>query len=400
MKKIILLCLIFSLMLNINANAAENKDKEKNSMDVKAIGAVLIDCKTGRVLWGQNETAPLAMASTTKIMTAIVALENGNLDDIVTISKRAASAPDVQMNLTSGEKIKLEYLMYALMLQSFNDAAIAIAEHIGTTVEQFCQMMTEKAKEIGAVDTIFETPNGLDAGNHHSTALDMALITKYALENKKFIEITNVPEINVKSDKREYSLYNKNRLLREYDGALGVKTGFTGKAGHCFVGAAKRGDMQLVSVVLGSGWGNKGKEQKWVDTKQLLNYGFNNFKYKTIINKDDLVGSILVKRSKTEKIDVFFNESLEMPLTDDEVKSIEVSVSLPDSILAPIEANKQVGVATIAVGGKVVKEVPLLASESAERHDFKTSLEKVIKEWIEMGTFEDVKVLIPEMEAA
>jgi len=363
---------------------------------VDAQGAILIDAKTGRVLWGKNENEELAMASTTKIMTAIVTLENADLSELVTVSRRAAGAPEVKMFLTTGEKIRLEYLLYALMLQSSNDAAVAIAEHISGTVEDFCKLMTEKAHEIGAVNTIFETPNGLDLGNHHSTAHDMSLITKYSLENSEFIKLINTPSITATSDKRTYSITNKNRLLREFEGANGVKTGFTGKAGHCFVGAAKRNDMQLISVVLASGWGNKGKEQKWVDTKQLLNYGFNNYKYENIVDEGAVSQPVDIDRSKTKSVETYFSEGLMLPLRKDEIQNIEIKIELPKSKLAPVEEHEKIGTAKIFLGEQLLKEIDLNTAESASRHDLKTSIEKILNSWLEMITYDEVKVILPE----
>ncbi|MCL2415667.1 MAG: D-alanyl-D-alanine carboxypeptidase, partial [Defluviitaleaceae bacterium] len=240
--------------------------EESKEPDVCAQGAILMDFETGRVLWEKNAHEPMAMASTTKIMTAILAIELGNLKDEVVVSRRAEIAPRVKMYLRKGEIIALGDLLHALMLQSSNDAAVAIAEHIGGDVENFCIMMTAKAKEIGAENTVFETPNGLDGENHHSTAYDMALIARYALQNPKFNELINTPQTEVKSSRATYNIINKNRLLREFDGANGVKTGYTGKAGHCFVGSALRDEMQLISVAFACGWGQRGKEQKWIDT--------------------------------------------------------------------------------------------------------------------------------------
>ncbi len=189
MKKLI----IALLACVVCAAPAYAKDDEIAPPKVDAHGAVLMDADTGRVLWGKNENSPLAMASTTKIMTAILALESGRREETVTVSSKAAYAPKVKMFLSPGEKIKLYDLMQALMLESSNDAAVAIAEHLGGTVEGFCARMTEKAKSIGAKDTVFITPNGLDSGNHHSTAYDMALITRYALNVPGFVELTNTP---------------------------------------------------------------------------------------------------------------------------------------------------------------------------------------------------------------
>ncbi len=273
MLRIIITCLL-TLMLTTNIFAedfdyiiADNStvdmyNDEQKEIKLGSKGVILYDANTGRILYGENVDEKLPMASTTKIMTLIVALENGKLSDTVKVSGRASKAPKVKMYLSEGEEIKLENLLYALMLESSNDAAIAVAEHIGGSVENFCDMMTAKAREIGAINTSFKTPNGLDAEGHYSTPRDMAIITAYGLKNQEFIRITNTKDVTFSSSKREYRVTNKNRLLSEYRGANGVKTGFTGLAGQCFVGAAKRGEMQLVTVVLQAGWGDTGKEQK------------------------------------------------------------------------------------------------------------------------------------------
>lgn len=281
MKRI--LCFIISLFLISSKYINVYAD-----IKVDAKSAILVDCDTNRVLWEKNAYEPMSIASTTKIMTCIIALENGNLKDEVTVSKRAVSQPEVKMHLAVGEKQRLEDLLYALMLKSYNDSAVAIAEHIGGTVENFCKMMTDKAKSLGAKDTLFETPNGLDAGNHHSTAYDMALIASYAMKNDKFVEIITTKEVTTPINGGNYKSYyipNTNRLLSEYEGANGIKTGLTNKAGHCFVGSAQRNGVKLISVVLASGWGTKGKAQKWIDTKAILNYGFENYKPQNIIEK-------------------------------------------------------------------------------------------------------------------
>ncbi|MBQ5708908.1 MAG: D-alanyl-D-alanine carboxypeptidase, partial [Anaerotignum sp.] len=233
MKRILLILLLF-LFSATTVFAAEPS--------VAAKGAALIDGKTGRLLWGRNAEEPMAMASTTKIMTAILVLENCEMDEIVTISKNASHQPKVHMGLVEGEQWKVGDLLSAMMLRSYNDAAVALAEHISGSAEKFCMKMTEKAKEIGAEDTIFGTPNGLDSHltdeEHHSTAYDMALITAYALQNENFRKIIAQPEITIEdmAGKRTCHVTNTDRFLKEYDGAIGVKTGYTNKAGHCFVG--------------------------------------------------------------------------------------------------------------------------------------------------------------------
>ena len=369
---------------------------EETTPTVEATAAILMDAETGRVLWGKNANEPMAMASTTKIMTAVLAIESGRMGETVTVSKRAAAAPKVKMNLTTGEKIRLSDLMLALMLESSNDAAVAIAEHLGGTVEEFCAQMTNKARELGAKDTLFESPSGLDVGNHHSTAYDLAIITRYALTVPGFKELTNTGHASFSSDKRSYSMNNKNRLLAEYTGANGVKTGFTGKAGHCFVGAAKRNDMQLISVVLASGWGEKGRAQKWRDTKEVLDYGFNNYKYESVILTGDIAGNLPVTRSRSQQVEYAFSQGLTIPLSAQEKEDIELMLYVPESAQAPINIGDIMGSARVYIGESFHAEVPLVSTEAAARHDFKTSLEKVLNACFQQMTHAPVDIVLPE----
>lgn len=391
MKKFIpffILLFIFIYPVNIYAEAEKP--------DVEAIGAILMDYETGRVLWAKNSNKPLAMASTTKIMTAIVTLENGNLEDTVKVSRRASLAPEVNMNLREGEEIKLKDLLYALMLQSSNDAAIAIAEHIGGSVEDFCNIMTKRAAELGAQDTVFETPNGLDRGEHHSTAYDLAIIARHAMGMPKFVEIINTPSVTAYSSKNTYTITNKNRLLNEFEGANGVKTGFTGKAGHCFVGSAKRDEIQLISVVLASGWGSKGKEQKWRDTKEIMRYGFNNYSYENIITKGNKAGEISIERSKTPEVSFYYGDGFYALLSGEEKNNISVVCEYPEAMRAPVKKDQWVGTAKVYLGDHLLSEVNLLSLDNAVRHDLKTSLEKVLNTFFEMGTNNKINTVLPE----
>lgn len=383
MKKILFAFIFILLLNNFNIAFADSKNSEPK---VNAQGAVLMDFETGRVLWEKNSHAPMAMASTTKIMTAVTAIENGNLEDTVKVSRRAQNTAPVKMFLKEGEEIKLKYLLYALMLQSSNDAAVAIAEHIGGSVEKFCELMTENAKKLGAEDTVFVTPNGLDSGDHHSTAYDMALIARYALKNEVFNEIINTKNISFKSSRANYDVINKNRLLSEFDGANGVKTGFTGKAGHCFVGSAKRGDMQLISVVLASGWGNKGKEQKWVDTKRILNYGFDNFKYYEAVCTGDDAGEVDVTRAKEKEVGLVFGGGFKVCVKNGDEGKINVVKNIPQNVEAPLENGGKVGTADVLIDGQIVGSVDIVSERAVLRHDFNTSLKKIIARWLNLKT--------------
>lgn len=376
-KKIIILMIIM-VLCPINILAQEIK-----APDVKALGAVLIDGESGRVLWQKNADKPLANASTTKIMTCLIAIESGKLDETVTVSKKSALQPKTKMGLTEGEKIKLKDLLYSLMLQSSNDAAVAIAEHVGGSVEKFCTLMNERAYEIGAKDTYFETPNGLDSGNHHSTAYDMAIIASYALKNEEFLSIINTKNITVKSDRCTYDIVNKNRLLNEYNGAIGVKTGFTGKAGHCFVGAAQRDGMRLVSAVLGSGWGNTGKERKWIDTKNILNYGFNYYDYYDLCVKGDYINTLPVEKSYRGAVRAEIAESISIPLNATERESLFAEIKMPKTIEAPVNKGDELGKIVFKTDNDtVIAQASIIAQNSVNKKDIITTIGMLIKYWI------------------
>lgn len=253
---------------------------------VSAKGAVLIDAGDGRVLYERNAHLRLPMASTTKIMTAIVAIEAGNLDETVKISQDAVGVEGSSIYLTEGESLSLRELLYAVMLASANDAAAAVAIHIGGSVEGFAELMNQKAVELGCSDTHFCNPHGLDAKEHYTSALDLARITAYALKNETFAKIASTvkQEITGVSETKRY-LVNHNRLLREYDGSIGVKTGFTKTSGRCLVSAAERNGLMLVAVTLSD-------PNDWRDHKNLLDYGFEFYRSVTLCRAGDNYGKV------------------------------------------------------------------------------------------------------------
>ncbi|MCD8214829.1 MAG: D-alanyl-D-alanine carboxypeptidase [Clostridiales bacterium] len=375
MKKIFVAAfVVFAAVFCGNIFAAED-------LELKSQAAVLIEADSGRVLWEKNSESPMAMASTTKIMTAVYTIEHADLNDTVTVSKNAAAQPRVKLFLSEGEEARLKDLLYALMLKSSNDAAVAIAEHISGSSEEFCRAMTEEAKKIGARDTVFETPNGLDSGDHHSTASDMALITRYALKNETFREIIKTPSYSFETNKRSYSLTNADRLLTEYQGAVGVKTGYTGKAGHCFVGAAEREGMTLISVVLASGWGAAGKANKWADTKKLLDYGFDNYKTEDIVTEGETAAEFHILNGDKERAGAVFAEGMKLPLKEGEKAEIKIENI---EIEAPVYKGDIVGKAEVYISGALHGKIDLISAESVERHTFKYILEKIYNKWLEM----------------
>ena len=385
MKRRILSVLLLFLLLATPVFAAEPA--------VAAQGAALIDGETGRLLWGRNAEKPMAMASTTKIMTAILVLENADLNETVTVSKNAAHQPEVHMELREGEQWKAGDLLSAMMLRSYNDAAVALAEHVSGSVEAFCQEMTKKAKDIGAKNTVFGSPNGLDShltdAQHHSTAYDMSLIAAYALQNEKFCEIIAQQEITVTNLEGEHlcSVTNADRFLREYPGAIGVKTGYTNKAGHCFVGAAERDGVRLISTVLGSGWGVGGKEKKWTDTKALMDYGFVNFRPYEAVAEGTVCGEVRVKDSPTKKVEAVLGNGYTALFSDAERECLRLQADLPREVEAPVETGEQLGRAVLFLGEEKLAEIPLLARGRAEPYHLQERLQRLTENWMKWRKF-------------
>lgn len=378
-RRIPLVLLLFLLSAG-TAFAAEPK--------VAAQGAVLIDGSTGRMLWGKNADMPLAMASTTKIMTAILVLEEADGEEIVTISRNAAHQPEVHMDLREGEQWKVSDLLSAMMLRSYNDAAVALAEHISGSVESFCEKMTEKAKEIGAEDTVFGSPNGLDSQltdeEHHSTAYDMARIGAYALQKEQFREMIAQAEIETADLTGRHSCHvtNADRFLREYKGALGIKTGYTNKAGHCFVGAAEQDGWLLITAVLGSGWGADGKEQKWADTKALMDYGFAEYYAYEAAKKGTVFGEIAVRDSLMESVETVLGEGYTALFSEAERESLRMEAILPKEKEAPIAVGERLGTAVLWLGEEKITEIPLLARKDAAALTLVERLQRMAGRWL------------------
>lgn len=338
-----------------------------------AKSAVLIDGDTGRILYEKNSHDRLSVASTTKIMTCIVALENGNLQDMVTPSDYAISMPKVKMYMKANEQYKLEDLLYAMMLESYNDVAVAVAEHISGSVEGFANLMNIKARELGMSDSNFVTPNGLDAKNQYSSAYDMALIGAYAVKNEEFIKITNTKSYSFTTSKnRTITVSNKDAFLDKMNTAIGIKTGFTGSAGYCFVGAVKDGEKNLISCVLACGWPpNKG--YKWTDTMNLMKYG-EKYTKRNIVMPSDEFQKINIEKGVEKDLGTYTEEQIDILLCDDDTVTYKTEIT---NSTAPIEKNEVVGVENVFVNGKHMFNVKIKAKEKIRKFDYWYCLKKL-----------------------
>ncbi|HEX3047134.1 MAG TPA: D-alanyl-D-alanine carboxypeptidase family protein, partial [Bacillota bacterium] len=256
-------CLIALLLLFTIPTAVFSDD----TPDVNSVAAVLMDAANGTILYSKNSQREMAPASTTKIMTAILAIEKSDLNSVVTVSANAAGKPETKMHLHKGEKIVLKDLLYGLLLSSGNDAATAIAEFISGSEDKFARLMTQKAKEIGMKDTQFKNASGLPAVNHYSTAYDLAVLARYALNNSTFAGIVQTKTASIADERSKYNLTNHNKLLWQYEFATGIKTGYTQKAGNCLVASANREGINLISVVLKS-------KSTYQDSIKLFENGF------------------------------------------------------------------------------------------------------------------------------
>lgn len=359
----------FAVLLQNPAAAAETVQQEQEeSLILNARAAVLMDADSGRILYGKEADSVYPMASTTKMMTLIVALENNEPDKIVTASAYAASMPKVHLGVQAGERYRMEDLYYAMMLESFNDAAVMIAEETAGSVEAFAAMMNEKAVSLGCKQTYFITPNGLDAvdekGVHSSTAADMARIMRYAIGNEDFIKITRTTDYHFADcdGKRNFSVHNKNALLTMMDGVLSGKTGYTADAGYCYVCAVQKDERTFIVSLLGSGWPPH-KNYKWADVQTLLNYGDKNYHYQTIdMSKEVPERQISVIGGEQDFVSVRAEQTNYRLLlsTEDEVHVVS---ALPGQLRAPIESQKQIGCIQLAVNGVPVVKTQYATTE-------------------------------------
>lgn len=374
-KGAFVLLLLFLCSLPIYVQAQEPEEDQ-----LHAGSAVVMEAESGRILYEKNGNEKRAMASTTKIMTLLVALEYGDFEAPVRVSERAAGQPKVNMNMKAGETFRLKDLLYAMMLVSYNDAAMAVAEAVGGSCEEFCYLMNLKAKELGACQTHFSTPNGLDAEDHYSTAVDMALIARAALQDPEAMEIMQTISYTIQQDEvnsRSVSLQNKNPLLSSYTAAIGGKTGFTSKAGLCLVGMAEKDGVQLISVVLGSGWPPH-SNYRVSDTLKLFQYGYADFSRRSIdMAALDEHLSVEVSGGFQTAVGTKLEGELSYYMKAEE--EITVFYDLPYVVKAPVEKGQVLGEAAICVEGKAIGYVPVIAQNAVEQKSFGRILWNVCK---------------------
>lgn len=386
MKQFLHIFILFlSVISVIIASSMTVYAEDETDLKLHARSAILMDAATGRVLYEENGYDVMPMASTTKIMTCILALESGKIEEYLTVSRNAQGQPKVRLGIKEGERYQLKDLLYSLMLESHNDTAVAIAEFLGGSVEGFAEMMNAKAVELGCENTYFITPNGLDATQngrqHSSTAYDMALITSYALENKDFCEIISTPShiFQEAGGKKQYTVYNKDAFLNMYEGAMGVKTGFTNGAGYCFVGAVERGEARFVSVVLGCGW-PPNKTWKWADTRTLMNYGTGNFFYKTYVGNNVYENIKVVDGIKETAGVKVWREEIGLLLSESEV--IVTEYELYEEVTAPVEKGMVVGYERYLLNGEKLAEFPIIVNESVDKITLWYCFGKIVEEFL------------------
>ncbi len=327
--------------------------------DVSAEAAALIDVASGRILYAKNGSKKMRIASLTKTMTAIVAIESGRLQDVVTVPKEAVGVDGSSIYLKQGEKLTLEELLYGLMLRSGNDAAVAVAHHVGGSVPGFVYLMNEKAALIGMTHTNFTNPHGLDDSNmHYSTAEDMAKLSAYALHNPVFRQIvsTKVKSISWEGEKWDRRLQNKNKLLHLYNGADGVKTGYTKLAKRCLASSATRDGRQLAAITLNA-------PDDWNDSMKLLDWGFEHFAVSRVVTKGQTVQASFAAEDPSLRL-VTINE-FAYPLQNGEAEQLRTQVELVQPSVTKRMVGSHVGFLQVYLGDRLIGRVPLTVQDSS-----------------------------------
>jgi len=376
MKKII----IYILGAAVTVSAAFGTQSAYAAPEISAQYACVIESESGDVIYEKNANEKHSMASTTKIMTALMAIEHNCMDDIVTASSKASVQEGSSIYLSAGDKMLMKDLIYGLMLNSGNDAAVAIAEHISGSVEKFAEDMTAKAKEFGANNTSFKNPNGLDAKGHYTTAYDLAIISRKAMQNETFARIVATKTGSVTPINRNETTFlrNHNKLLSMYPGANGIKTGYTMATGRCLVSSAERDGMKFIAVTLNA-------PNDWNDHKMLLDYAF------SVCEKKELVKPMeVIKEMETEdgrKYNIVAEDGYSATVMKGKEPTAELDVKIADGLKEPINKDERVGMADIVYRGDVIKRIRLISDRDvyAEKNKSKNILDylsEIVHNWL------------------
>ena len=391
MKKIFYSILIFLLiLLNFSTVCADDVDNEVDFEDTIEVTAsnvselpktnsrryIVYDRISKSMIIGKNEDIKSAMASTTKIMTTIVILEKADLNEKVTVSAKAGGTGGSRLGLKRGDKTSVRDLLYGLMLRSGNDAAVALAEHVGGSVKGFAELMNEKAIELGLTNTHFVTPHGLDDANHYTTALELAKLTDYAMDNETFAKIVGTKSTTIYINNQPRQINNTNELLGVLNGVVGVKTGFTNNAGRCLVTETKRNNMDIITIVLGADT----KKDRTKDSVNLIEYTFSKYKMYNLeeqiieeFNKWKNINEkrILIIKGKTSnpKLALGAIEKATIPICDND--KIEYSINALTEIEAPVEQWNVMGKLTVKINGEILENIDIVNVNEVQKRDWK-----------------------------
>ncbi len=379
MKRFLCFLFLFATALVFITNSFQSVSAQTYALvpQTSAKGMILVEKTTGRVLAEKNADEQLSIASTTKIVTALTVLENcPDIKKVVTIDKKCVGIEGTSIYLREGEKLSIEDLLYGLMLRSGNDAAVALAYVVGGSVEKFCQMMNNTAKKCGATSCNFTNPHGLEQEDHHCSARDLANITRFAMQNQEFAKIVGTKQyrISASDDTTGRVLQNKNKMLSLFDGADGVKTGFTKKAGRCLVSSGTRDGMSLICVVLCCG-------PMWEESAALLEYGFKNYKMKELLQPYFVCGNIEVQNSDDKFVEVFSMKGFSYPMTEEEYQKVRVEFDYPSIIQAPVPKEKIVGKVVIKLDNDLLFEENIYTIKEVESKFVRSGLKDLINKW-------------------
>ena len=329
-----------------------------------------------KVLYEYNKDVKLPMASTTKIITAIVTLENcDDLDKLITVADESVGIEGTSIYLRKNEQISIRNLLYGLILASGNDAATALAYEIGGSEEKFVEMMNDFVKRLGLKNTQLKNPHGLDVDRHYTSAYDLAAITNYALNNETFLEIvsTKTKVLNEGEPNVRY-LRNKNKLLFSEEGCIGVKTGFTDNAGRCLVNACERNGMRVVSVVLNCG-------PMFEECDRLNNLAFNEYELKTFVEPYGFVGNVNVVDGDKNEISVATIKGFSTFIKKSEAENYRVEFDVPESVTAPISKSDKIGKVTVFYNDEIIYEDSVYSTSEIENINLKHKIDNILENW-------------------